>query len=118
MEKYKEITKNAIVRAIWTMCQVALSMITIGMGIQDIDWKNLISVTLVAGLYSLIKSVVVGMPETETDGSFIVCDDISNGKTNWILNYDGDPNDIPGKKSIRFKVTRSAALPEGVEKKD
>ncbi|MBR0302663.1 MAG: hypothetical protein IJQ80_02325 [Clostridia bacterium] len=52
------------VRAVKTVCQVALSYITIGAAISEIDWKNLASVAIVAGVYSLITSLA-GLPELE-----------------------------------------------------
>ena len=55
---------RAGVRAIKTVCQVALSYITIGAAISEIDWKNLASVAIVAGIYSLITSLA-GLPELD-----------------------------------------------------
>lgn len=52
------------VRAVKTVCQVALSYITIGAAISEIDWKNLASVAIVAGIYSLITSLA-GLPELD-----------------------------------------------------
>lgn len=37
------------------------------------------------------------------DGRLTV-DDTSEEKTSWVLQYDGDPNDIVNRKSIRFQV--------------
>lgn len=55
---------RAGIRAIKTVCQVALSYITIGAAISEIDWKNLASVAIVAGVYSLITSLA-GLPELD-----------------------------------------------------
>lgn len=63
MKKTKEFIKAMIVRAIWTMAEVALGMITVGATLSEIDWKNIISVCAVAGIASAIKSIVVGLPE-------------------------------------------------------
>lgn len=64
--------KSALIRAIKTMAQTALSMITIGMAISDVDWKQLVSITLVAGLYSILTSIVTGLPEAKTSGEIII----------------------------------------------
>ena len=104
MIKYinKDVVVAAIKRAIWTMAEVMLSMMGIGMAISDIDWAHMLSVTAVAGIMSLLKSIVVGTPETCTDGSLIITD---NGeKESWVLNVETDPNDISTKNSIRLKV--------------
>lgn len=59
----KEWFKAAIIRMIRTIAQTALSVISIGMAIQEIDWIALLSVSLVAGLYSFLTSIVTGLPE-------------------------------------------------------
>ena len=57
--------KAALIRALRTAAQVALSMFTLGMAMNEIDWKNVLSVTLVAAVYSLITSVATNLPELE-----------------------------------------------------
>ena len=52
------------IRALKTVCQTALGFITVGMAIQDVDWKNVASVAIVAGIYSLITSLA-GLPELD-----------------------------------------------------
>lgn len=56
--------KCAGIRALKTMAQTALGMLTVGMAIQDVDWVALASVSVVAGVYSLITSIA-GLPELE-----------------------------------------------------
>lgn len=55
---------RAGVRALKTVAQTALGFITVGMAIQDVDWKNVASVAIVAGIYSLITSLA-GLPELD-----------------------------------------------------
>ena len=57
--------KKALIRALWTIAQTALGFITIGMTFSEINWMHIISVSLVAGIYSLLKSVVIGIPEVD-----------------------------------------------------
>lgn len=55
--------KAAGVRAIRTMAQAALAVLGTGtFGLMDVDWVNLISITLVAGICSLLTSIG-GLPE-------------------------------------------------------
>ena len=69
----KEFWKAAAMRCIHTAAQAALSFLTIdgiavftqGIGIAEIDWLNVLSVTALAAVYSLIKSIAVGIPEVE-----------------------------------------------------
>lgn len=55
--------KAAGVRAVKTMAQSALAVLGSGMiGVLEVDWANLISICLMAGLCSLLTSVA-GLPE-------------------------------------------------------
>ena len=56
--------KAAGIRALKTIAQTALGMITVGMAIQDINWLVVASVSAVAGIYSLLTSIA-GIPEVE-----------------------------------------------------
>ena len=50
-------------RALHTMAQTAGGFITVGMCISEVNWKLMASVSLVAGLVSVLKSIAVGVPE-------------------------------------------------------
>ena len=54
------------IRAIKTVAQSAISMIAVGAAMSDIDWLRVGSVSLLAGILSLLTSVA-GLPEV-TDG--------------------------------------------------
>ena len=56
--------KAAAKRAIKTVAQTALSLMTVGQAFLDIDWKAIGSISLVAGIMSLLTSVA-GLPEVE-----------------------------------------------------
>lgn len=59
--------KAASIRAIRTFAQTALSMITIGVGVEDISWYSVISVSLVSMFASLLTSVATGLPEVDDE---------------------------------------------------
>ena len=61
-EKALKWIKAAGIRALKTMAQTATSMITVGATLTDIDWVTVGSVSVVAGLLSLLTSVA-GLPE-------------------------------------------------------
>ncbi len=61
---WKKWLAAAGIRALKTVAQTALGFITVGMAIQDVDWKNVASVAIVAGIYSLITSLA-GLPELD-----------------------------------------------------
>ena len=52
------------IRALKTVAQTALGFITVGMAMNEVDWKNVASVAIVAGIYSLITSLA-GLPELD-----------------------------------------------------
>lgn len=62
--KTKSWIKCAGVRAVKTMAQTALSLISVGAVMSDIDWIVVGSASLVAGIYSVLTSVA-GLPEVE-----------------------------------------------------
>lgn len=62
--KTKSWIKCAGVRAVKTMAQTALSLISVGAVMSDIDWIVVGSASLVAGIYSVLTSIA-GLPEVE-----------------------------------------------------
>ena len=52
------------VRAIKTVAQSAISMIAVGAAMSDIDWLRVGSVSLLAGILSLLTSIA-GLPEVD-----------------------------------------------------
>ena len=59
--------KAALIRAIRTFAQTALSMVTVGQAFIDVNWINVLSVSGVACLLSILTSLA-GLPEVEGDG--------------------------------------------------
>lgn len=59
--------KAAGVRAAKTFAQTALSMLTIGQAVIDVNWINVLSISAVAALISVLTSIA-GIPEV-TDES-------------------------------------------------
>lgn len=56
--------RAAVTRAVKTMAQSALAMITVEQAIYNIDWKSVIAVAATAGVYSIITSLA-GLPEVK-----------------------------------------------------
>ena len=54
--------KSAGIRALKTMAQTAVAMLTVGQTLTEVDWINILSISVVAGIISLLTSVV-GLPE-------------------------------------------------------
>jgi hypothetical protein len=59
MDKLKRYADYAVERAIKTVAQTAVATIGIGaVGILDVDWVNVLSVSALAGVMSLMTSVL------------------------------------------------------------
>lgn len=61
-----EWVKAAAIRALRTMAQTALGMLTIGAAINEINWANVASVAFVSAVYSLLTSLATTLPEVPT----------------------------------------------------
>lgn len=66
MKKYniRDWIEKASVRAIKTMAQTAVSLITIGNMVTDMDWISILSISATAGIASILTSIA-GLPECE-----------------------------------------------------
>jgi hypothetical protein len=61
----KKLIKCAGIRAIRTMCQTAIGFIGTAVFMHDVNWQAVLSASMVAGLVSLLMSVIAGLPEVE-----------------------------------------------------
>lgn len=96
---------SALIRAIRTGAQVALSFITVGMTMSEIDWGTIGSVALVAMIYSILMSALSGLPEVKSDGTLVI-DETDEEKTNWMFQVDTPLEDITSKDSIRLNIQK------------
>lgn len=63
--KSKKFWECAVARCIRTVCQTALATLTTGAVLSDIDWIFVGSSSALAGIVSLLMSIVMGIPESE-----------------------------------------------------
>lgn len=54
----------AFIRSLKTMSQTAVSMLTVGQAVMDVNWVNVVSVSAVAGVISILTSFA-GLPEVK-----------------------------------------------------
>lgn len=54
----------AAIRAIKTVAQTAVSMLTVGQYFTDVDWVGIASIAGVAGIISILTSIA-GLPEVD-----------------------------------------------------
>ena len=62
----KKWIKAAGIRALKTFAQTAVAMVTVGSAVTEINWINILSVSAVAAVCSLLTSVA-GLPELKGD---------------------------------------------------
>ena len=55
----------ACIRAGRTMAQTALATIGTAVALSEVDWKFVLSASVLAGIMSLLTSVATGLPEAE-----------------------------------------------------
>lgn len=63
--KSKKFWEYAIARCVRTVCQTALATISTGVVLTDINWVIVASSSALAGITSLLMSIVMGIPESE-----------------------------------------------------
>lgn len=109
MKNTKELLEAALIRAIKTMAQTALGMISVGAAISDINWLNVLSVALVAGVYSVLTSLATGLPEAQNDGTLNI-DTTNPNKDIWRLDLGDNLTKVSSQKKIVLKVNPNAVL--------
>lgn len=62
--KTKKWFKAATIRAIKTMAQAAIAMIGTSVVMSDVDWRMVVSATILSGILSLLTSLA-GLPEVD-----------------------------------------------------
>ncbi len=86
MDTFKTWGEAAIVRALKTFAQSAIALIGTGsVGFTDLDWLQILSISGVAALVSILTSIV-GLPEVSNgDSVFSITSKTDNddGTGNW-----------------------------------
>ena len=99
----KEWLIPALNRAVRTMVQVALTMFTVGQRLTEIDWMTIISCSIVAGIYSLGTSVVLGIPEGNAVGT-VNLDKYEGDDIMYVSDLKIDPEKLKEKSTVTFNV--------------
>lgn len=61
----KEFWKAATIRMLHTVAQAALGAIGSTAMIQEVNWLVVLSTAALAGVVSILKSIVIGLPEVD-----------------------------------------------------
>jgi len=63
--KNKAFWKATVIRAVKTICQTAIATIGTASLITEVNWLVVLSASLLAGILSVLTSIVTGLPEVE-----------------------------------------------------
>ena len=102
----KEWLIPALNRAVRTMVQVALTMFTVGQRLTEIDWLTILSCSIVAGIYSLGTSVLLGIPEGDAVGT-VNLDKYEGDDIMYVSDLKIDPEKLKEKSTVTFNVKTS-----------
>lgn len=64
MLKSKQWIKAALVRAVKTICQTAVATIGTAAALESVDWRLVVSASILAGILSVLTSLA-GLPEVK-----------------------------------------------------
>ena len=73
--------KSALIRALRTFIQVILAVWTAGQLITEVDWKFLLLSAFSSAVYSLLTSILAGLPEVEYQNYLIQLSELNEGIT-------------------------------------
>lgn len=81
---WKAWARAAAIRAIKTICQTAVASISTAAVLSEVDWKFVVSASILAGILSVLTSLA-GLPEVETSADLPVdlLDEISDGRDSY-----------------------------------
>lgn len=104
----KDFIIAALIRATKTAAQVMLSMITVGAAITSFDWIQILSITATSFVYSILTSVVFGIPEGEYQGSlsFSKTEAKEDNVVTPVLKIDIPGNELLTRNNINIKVEK------------
>lgn len=64
-ENMKKFIRAAGIRALRTVAQTAIATIGTAAVLSDVNWMMVLSASLLAGLLSILTSIVTGLPEVD-----------------------------------------------------
>lgn len=104
----EDFIRAALVRAIKTAAQVMLSMLSANVAITDFDWPQILAISATSFIYSILTSIVFGIPEATYQGSlsFEKVGENEEASVQPVLKIDIPGDDLLDKKQINIKVEK------------
>lgn len=63
-----DFVKAALIRAVRTIAQTAVATIGTSAVMSAVDWKMVLSASVLSGILSILTSIATGLPEVDGDG--------------------------------------------------
>ncbi len=63
----KDFWKAALIRAVRTVAQTAVATIGTAAVLEAVDWRMVVSASILAGILSILTSVATGLPEVKAE---------------------------------------------------
>lgn len=68
MSSARDFAVAAATRAVKTCAQTAVSLIGVSTFMDEVNWMQVVSASLLAGLLSILTSIATGLPEVKEGG--------------------------------------------------
>ena len=98
--------KAALIRAVKTSAQVILSMLTVGKAITDFNWLEIISIAATSFIFSILTSIVMGLPESEYSGTMSLQAGDEENNSAVVLSINTPYDELIKKGSANIKVEK------------
>lgn len=82
--------KATFYRAVRTICQTAIASIGTAMVLTDVDWKFVVSASLLSGLLSVLTSIATGLPEVQLEDTLYALDNTDGEDPDYDIEEEGD----------------------------
>lgn len=89
----KDFWKAALIRAFRTFLQVILAVWTAGQLITDVDWKFLLLSAFSSAVYSMLTSILAGLPEVALADTLYELDNVPDEEDDIEAVGDGTEDD-------------------------
>ena len=86
----KEFWKAAGIRALRTFIQVILAVWTAGQLITEVDWKLVLLSAFSSAVYSLLTSILAGLPEVQLADTLYELDNVGEVDPDYIVDEEED----------------------------
>lgn len=99
--------KDALIRALRTFAQTAVSMIVVGYKLTEVDWISIVSVSAVAAIASILTSIATGLPESTVDGNVLI-DESGETSDVYTLQLNDNPETWMNKERVTLAIKHAS----------